>query len=237
MRFSFSGALISVLLMLATYGATVVHRMTIGDALTIDIPIEELPMQLGSWQGREDAPLDARSQSILQLDRSVKRLYRGPDGAEVFLYIGYWKQQTGETQAGKHSPVLCLPANGWKIGTPEPVQIQDKEGARKVTISSLDASFRGTQSIFKYWFFSGTEMYRDETEALLRTSLGMFSRTRTDGGIVEVSIPYRDSHSSDAERDRANDAAMDFVKVLYPALRDLLEKAEGRAVQQPGELS
>lgn len=234
-RCSLYGAAVTFALLLLTFGMVQLHNLTLGEIQTVDVPIEQLPLQLGEWTGRDDRPLDARSKSVLQLDRSVKRVYTNKEGKIVFVYIGYWREQTGEKQAGKHSPVLCLPANGWKIGVPQPVQLK-AAGSPEITVSSLPASFRGSKSLFKYWFFSGTQMFRDETEALLRTSFGMFTRTRTDGGIVEITVPFDTSLPTSEQEKRANELATDFAKHLYPALRDVLKAAEQKAgADQPAQ--
>ena len=79
-RTSVSGAILASILMGATCIATTYFTSRIDPNLVQGIPIDDLPMVLGSWQGRKDIPLDERSAAILQLDGAVKRVYRNSQG-------------------------------------------------------------------------------------------------------------------------------------------------------------
>ncbi len=227
LRISTSGALLACALMGATFASRSM-LVTKNDSNQLQgVPIEDLPMVIGSWHGRKDAPLDERSAAVLQLDGAVKRVYRNTVGKELYVYIGYWKTQSGDNQAAKHSPVMCLPANGWTISQPMPWEIptsheSEEAGLKSFTASSLVADFKGHRSLFKYWFFSGEEMFRDETQALVKTSFGMLSGSRTDGGIVEVTVPIDDSIPKSQAEAEAEQLATDFTRGLYPALVRLI---------------
>lgn len=191
-----------------------------------DVPIEELPMQLAEWEGRDTAGLSIRSQEILQLSRFVKREY-SKDGKSVILYIGYWQTQTGEYQAAKHSPALCLPANGWNIE-----RLGEKEFALpgplpgEVSTKRILGEHRGNQYLFYYWFFTGTENYSEEWRSLVNISLQKLFSGRSDGGIVEISVPVPSGMARDEAEQQAALVLEDFMEALYPELRRLIETAE-----------
>ena len=191
----------------------------------VDVPIESLPKDLGDWKGQDTAGLSVRSQDILQLTRYVKRSYV-KDGKSVLLYIGYWKAQTGEYQAAKHSPELCLPSNGWNI---------ERRGAKQlafptmtpagVTTKRILGDFRGNTHLFYYWFFTGQENYAEEWRALLNISLQKFFYGRSDGGIVEISVPLGGGMARSAAEEEAGEIIEDFTKALYPELQRLVRES------------
>ena len=227
MRISVGGALLACVLLGATIAARPLLVAKVDPNQLRAVPIDDLPMVIGSWHGRKDAPLDERSAAILQLDGAVKRVYRNSQGKELYVYIGYWKSQSGDNQAAKHSPVMCLPANGWTITQPAPWDVptsheSEEAGLSSFTASSLIADYKGHRSLFKYWFFSGEEMFRDETQALVKTSFGMLAGSRTDGGIVEVTVPIDDSIPKAQAEAEAEQLATDFTRGLYPALVRLI---------------
>jgi len=79
-------------------------------------PLALFPSDLGAWRGGASVPFEPKIMDVLHLDDFVNREYRAPSGQSAWLYIGYYaSQRTGETA---HSPLKCLPGNGW-----EPVQM------------------------------------------------------------------------------------------------------------------
>ena len=109
------GAIFSLFFLLLTAAAIYYLQNSLWHKETNNIDIRQLPYQLGDWNGIDVDNLDLRSQNTLKLDQYVRRIYKNKEGRQIFIYIGYWKKQSGDHQAAKHSPLLCLPGNGWKI--------------------------------------------------------------------------------------------------------------------------
>lgn len=180
-----------------------------------------LPYQIGNWKGQDLEGLGPREKQTLQLDSYIRRSYTNSLGQNVFVYVGYWQQQSGEHQAAKHSPVTCLPANGWKVYNPQKQRLQI--GPRALDFNRLDASFGSQSNVFYYWFFSGSEEYEKEWQALYRIALGNFLRGRADGGIVEISTVSTESGPQQAQPDEVLES---FLREFYPELRKLIEAVE-----------
>lgn len=187
----------------------------------VDIPIEQLPKVIGDWHGTDTAGLDLRSQETLKLNRYVKRQYVNSKGERILLYIGYWAKQTGEHQAAKHSPLLCLPSNGWAIDFQEPrtLPLPASSPSPNITMKRVVGEIRGSSQLFYYWFFTGEANYSQEWRALLTISLQKFFTGRSDGGIVEVSTPI--DGSDDVER--SSEIIESFLKSFYPELIRVME--------------
>ncbi len=178
------------------------------------VSLSNLPTQIGGWSSVEAEPLNAKSQDILKLDQYVRRLYKNAAGESVFVYIGYWQKQSGEHQAAKHSPLMCLPANGWKISSPEQRSVPLASGAQSAR--QLAGIIQDHSVLFYYWFFSGEETYVDETDALFRIIRETVLKGRSDGGIVELSIDLGSGAGTDPKR--AEEVMQSFVKEFVPAL-------------------
>ena len=193
---------------------------------SIDIFLEHLPRQLGQWQGQDTSGLDTRSQDILKLTKYIQRSYVNPQGQSVFVYVGYWQKQTGEYQAAKHSPELCLPSNGWTIER-EPARALSFPGSQELlNAKRIIGESRGQSHLFYYWFFTGQKNYSEEWQALLTISLQNFFAGRSDGGIIEISTAVPSGESRvDAEK-TASTTIESFVSEFYPALQKLIDNPQ-----------
>jgi len=218
-----SGAALSIVIILLFTGATIsFHARTHGES-PYNVQLQDLPREFGTWKGIDADPLTAKSHDILRLDQYVRRMYRNPAGQEVFVYIGYWEKQSGEHQAAKHSPLMCLPANGWKISSPQlrsiPLSSSEPQPARQLVGVISDSSV-----VFYYWFFSGDENYVDETDALFHIMHETIVKGRSDGGIVELSLQMDQSKSSEETLKDAEATLTAFVSDFAPVLRELVQR-------------
>ncbi len=192
-----------------------------GDFLKVadtEIALEELPYEFAGWKGQDSAGLDDKSKLILQLDKYAKRVYQNENGDIVYLYIGYWKKQNGEHQAAKHSPVLCLPSNGWQLGKRELTNMS--LGNLKIPFKKVYADLKDKKYLFHYYFFAGKKFYAQEWKALLNISLQTMSGSRSDGGIVEAYTQIRSSSGNKIENEKSDKILTKFLNDLTPYLVD-----------------
>jgi EpsI family protein len=181
------------------------------------IKIKDLPMIIGDWKGNELPGLGIRTTEILQLNSYVRRLYTNSSGEKVMLYVGYWSKQSGDYQAAKHSPALCLPANGWQVS-------QERVIRNSITRNSLIGEMNRERWLFNYWFFSGAKTYWNQWYALLHISLQTFFHGRSDGGIIEISTPVKDEA-------KANEVLKDFLSAFQPEINMLLITSEEHTIE------
>jgi|GEM_PF-5211365 len=176
------------------------------------VDLNSLPMQIGEWRGEEAQGLSLKERDTLKLDSYLKRSYVNSSGQRIYLYIGYWQSQSGDYQAAKHSPTICLPSNGWTISEIERVSIgtPNEPSSQSVDVNRMRGSFQQHNQMFYYWFFSGQEIYRNEWQALLFLAKEQFLHNRSDGGIVEVSTSI--TGKTEADRKSAEQAAQNFLK-------------------------
>ncbi len=220
------GTIFALFALLVMQGAFLALRSRIATPYAPSINLELLPRQLGDWTGVDSEGLSSMARGILQLDHAVRRTYSRQDGASIDLYIGYWKHQSGDHQAAKHSPAVCLPANGWNIWDIRANQLEfpSSSGINSppLAFNSISAQFARQDHLFYYWFFSGERTYANEWTALFFITLEKFLKNRSDGGIVELSTPMG---ARDVNRDslkQANERLTDFTGMLHPALMNLI---------------
>ncbi len=165
-----------------------------------------IPRSLGEWTSEESLGLGLREQQILQLDSYVRRNYKNSDGRQIQVYIGYWKTQSGDYQAAKHSPKTCLPSNGWEVLESNERRVE----ALNAEVSSILARFKSNYMLFDYWFFSGDEIYNHEWLALYKIASQKLLHSRSDGGIVELGIALKDG--DEATKKDAQEILEQFMK-------------------------
>lgn len=151
------------------------------------IPLGDIPYEISGWVGEDTSALAVSEEQTLKLDKYIRRSYRRNDQS-VFAYMGFWKHQTGDHQAAKHSPALCLPANGWKIIEAGKVVLPLSDSV-SVTANSILAEKNGSLNLFYYWFYAGNDFYAEEWQSLMRISFSNLVAGRSDGGIIEFGAP------------------------------------------------
>jgi len=108
--------LIALIILLATSVAVEAVRI-MSDAPAAFAPdFATLPMKIGDYQG-QNREVDEFIRSYLGAEQMLERLYTGPDGAVsvTLIYGANWRDV--------HSPVSCLPAQGWLIVADERIQV------------------------------------------------------------------------------------------------------------------
>jgi EpsI family protein len=223
--FQRAGSLLALGILLIVTCGFHLHLDRLKNIPAVDVPIESIPEQLGPWKSLGSKGMDIRSQEILKLTRYVKRTYERDDGKTVALYIGYWEKQSGDYQAAKHSPLLCLPSNGWQVRHKTPAELSFPTTSTKLVQSKRIVGEIGNHSsLFYYWFFTGEDNYSEEWRALLNISIQKFFFGRSDGGIIEVSTPLPTGLSRQAAEADAGAVVEDFLNHLYPELNRMLSK-------------
>jgi len=162
-----------------------------------------VPLAFEDWVGRDAPRLDPDVARVLAADEYVHRYYgsRIPDPrSRIEMDIAYYRQP--QAGAAMHSPLNCLPGNGWQV-------IDDRmtEGVRRLVVA------RGTDRVaMTYWFQNrgavvGNE-YRQRLE-LLRNGL---QGRPTDAALVRVmALDTPNGHAA--------------LTRFTPALRSILEAA------------
>lgn len=110
--------------------------------------ITTLPSSLpGGWVSR-DFEISDEVATVLDADVVLQRGYRNRDGAEVLLFLAYFKEQQVNSQI--HSPRQCVPGGGWKVASLGPDTVALPSGALQVSRMHIRRDESERQLV--YWF-------------------------------------------------------------------------------------
>ena len=107
-----------------------------------------------------------------------------------------------------------MPSNGWSVEHKPNLDFDLGNGTSK--IKRIVGDYKGAPHLFYYWFFSGENTYAEEWFALMNISFQKLFHGRSDGGIIELSVPLlpgRSKSESEAEGDRV---VQDFITSFAP---------------------
>jgi EpsI family protein len=167
-----------------------------------------VPLVLEEWVGRDAPPLDPDVARVLAADQYVHRYYgpRIPDSeSRIEADIAYYVQP--EAGAAMHSPLNCLPGNGWQVIDSRPASVSVDGGT--AVIRRLVVARGADRVAMTYWFQNrgavvGNE-YRQRVELLKN---GLHGRP-TDAALVRV---------MSLDTAKGHDALDRFTRALLPLL-------------------
>jgi len=188
--------------------AVCLQASTSEKAVPIRQPLASVPLAFDGWTAVAQQEFDAATIAVLRADDYVSRTYARVDRGEADLYVGYYEsQRQGDTI---HSPMNCLPAAGWQLLTIDRRAID--AGGRSMVVNR-DTIQKGLDTrLVLYWYQSHGRAIASEYWTKIYLVLDGLRLHRTDGAIVRVITPLRESEAS-AERN-----AVEFVRTLVPIL-------------------
>lgn len=150
------------------------------------------PMVGGTWLGQRE-PLTPEELRALHLDDYLLATFtRNPTDMPVGLYMAYYAKQ--EPGSSTHSPLVCLPGSGWKIGNVEPHVLPftaAQGGPLKVNRAIIQ---KGESKLLVYFW------YREQGSDLTSTAeikwnmvKRMMSDRRSDGALIRLITPVSDA--------------------------------------------
>jgi len=182
-----------------------------GRSVSLPVHLEALPLDLGRWHGT-DVKLDSPIVKALGVDDYLNRLYTGPDGNPVGLYIAYYGVQ--RTDESIHSPRNCLPGTGWEPVASNYVSLTLADG-RQIRINEYLVQKGFDRQIVLYWYQSHGRVIASEYTAKLDMVLDGISLHRTDSALVRVNTPLTSS---------GKDRAAAFVSDIWAELDQRIPK-------------
>src|SRR6476469_1635144 len=212
MRSSVRFGVLLVLILVA--GVRVNAWSYLGEAHVERKPLQDFPQSIGAWQKTgNDQILDDETLKVLRASDYLLRNFRKSDGQVANLYVGYYaSQRTGATY---HSPLNCLPGSGWTLSEPgkATVTLPDGSGfvANKYVIQNGEY-----KSMMVYWYQGRGRNVASEYWGKVYTMLDSVRLRRSNGGMVRVTVPIRDSEAA------AEQTAIEFASTASSVLPEFV---------------
>jgi EpsI family protein len=167
----------------------------------------DVPFTIGSWEGEEAPELAPDVAKVLAADVYLHRYYAGEPGV-VEMDVAYYTQR--RVGASMHSPLNCLPGNGWTITGMRSVPIETTIGTWEVR--ELTVKRKSSMFALAYWYQNRDRILTGETSARFTLVADSLKGRPADVGLVRVmtSIP------SESAPERSAVAA--FAASLIPEL-------------------
>ena len=168
--------------------------------------LQESLKEVGDYQLVRTVPLADAVQDTLELDDYIFADYESSDGA-VNLYIGYYFSAAKMSAA--HSPLVCLPGQGWSVG--EPVIKQMIIGDNVIKYAEIEASIQGKTDLVLYWYqaslMTSPHVFRNK----MNTFYNKYMQKDEQHAFVRVTVSLPDVSSEGASAQ-----AKDFIRAFYP---------------------
>jgi EpsI family protein len=182
-------------------------------------PLSQLPLVVGEWKGRLEADFSKEILDVLRVDDYTTRTYASPRRGHVGFYVGY--HATQRQGSSIHSPLNCLPGSGWiPVALSRiPLQVPYAPGGspRTVEVNRVVIERGVDRQLVLYWYESHGRVVASEYWGKIYSVVDAIRLNRTDAAMVRVIAPIEAGRVEQAER-----AAADFVREVFPLLRDYL---------------
>jgi EpsI family protein len=206
---------ITILSLCLLVGAAVIARASRAEAVPPREPFSAFPLRIGSWQGQNTAPLDARTLEVLSADDYLSRFYRTKQGVVGLFFAFYETQRQGDAM---HSPLNCLPGAGWQPIAKSylPITVADESGNTQEVIVNRYVIEKGLdQQVVLYWYQSHGRVIANEYRSKVFMVYDAARLNRSDAALVRITSPRLPSDSSSSE---AEARAVAFAQAMFPAL-------------------
>ena len=205
--------IVLAVLFLAT--ALLVHAGTAATVVPNKPPLNEYFRDISGYIPLQDIDLIEEATRLLQLDDYLFTYYAGPSGP-VNLYIGYY--YTAGKASAAHSPLICYPSQGWKI-TEQPARYSREIGGFALEYEEITTTYGRQQELVLYWYQTYARTQPKAYRTKIDIAFNKLLRRGEQHAFVRVSVPYDDN------REEAQAAAMEFIRVFFPRLVEFFAEA------------
>jgi exosortase D (VPLPA-CTERM-specific) len=180
------------------------------------------PTTIGEWSGHVSL-LDRQIETGLALEDYALSDYTNIGGKAVNLYIAFYaSQRTGESP---HSPLVCMPGNGWSITKLERTSYDASHPINRAIIVHNDA-----KQLVYYWYQERGRSIASEYWSKWYLLFDVIIKNRSDGALVRLITPIS---PDELERD-ADKRLVLFMRALLPHLDSYLpSEAAANSAKSP----
>jgi exosortase D (VPLPA-CTERM-specific) len=153
-------------------------------------PFVLFPRALGEWRGSLNPELSDEIAEVLAADDYLSMSYAAPDQAPVDLFVAWYQDQT---QAGIHSPEVCIPGGGWEMSRIKTEEITLETGGQSTYLPVNRAIIQKglERQLVYYWFDQNGRRLASDHAAKAWLIWDGLRTGRTDGALVRLITPIR----------------------------------------------
>ena len=167
------------------YAGMLRHGRPVMDRVPV---LVQLPRELEGWRS-EDFESDEGTARVLAADATLHRRFRRADGAEVWLFVGYFKEQQLNSQI--HSPRNCIPGGGWTVNSIEQETVS-LDGNAQLLTHMRTVRKGGSQDVL-YWFSTYGKATGDEYALKWEQVKNSILRRPSNAAFIRYSAATADS--------------------------------------------
>jgi EpsI family protein len=193
-------------------------RFEIGKPAPAPTPasLSAFPKQLDGWTGR-DLPLATDVLQQTGVDDHLLRVYES-GGQFESLWVGYYRSQ--RQGAAIHSPMNCLPGNGWQPVATERLAVSLDGISKGAVINKVIVSKGLERELVLYWYQTLDRVTASEYWSKAYLAADAFRFGRTDIALVRIMAPL-DPADPNAEL-KALRQSLPFAQKVLPSIRKQL---------------
>lgn len=198
-------SIVAILLCAAFIGTYAVTRAAASAPLGTPPALDDVPMMIDGWQGYHAPPLAPDVAEVLAADHYLHRYYVNGNAA-VEIDVAYYNQR--RVGASMHSPLNCLPGNGWTVSEIRTLTLPTANGHVLVR----DLTVRRNKAVFSlaYWYQNRERVLAGEASTRFTLLADSLMRKPADVGLVRVMTPLKEGHE--------HQHVANFAKALIPEL-------------------
>lgn len=126
------------------------------------VPLDRIPLRLGTWEAKGDEPIPEEVTSKLGQDTGLYRVYANNLGQEVHCWVMYWSSQS--SILGNHNPDICWGHKGG-VPTSRGVEVLAPACGGRLPVITRRFDMAGGQNHIVFWTQDGRRVWDDNTEA------------------------------------------------------------------------
>jgi exosortase D (VPLPA-CTERM-specific) len=156
------------------------------------------PAKLGPWQGRPSL-LEPQIEHALNLEDYIISDYSKAKNAAINFYVAYYASQ--RKGYSPHSPIVCIPGDGWQITKFERVSYHSKS-SRVTHLNRVVIARDNNKQLVYYWFVQRGRSIANEYWSKWYLFVDAITKNRTDGALVRLITPFYPGESEHAADER-----------------------------------
>jgi len=213
------GAFVAAGLLLAIQ-AVGIHQLSLPERDLPLPPLQQLPVQVGSWGLSEEQTLEPSVMQVLKPDNYVLRDYADPSrGNPVNLFVAYFKSL--QKAYGPHSPQVCLPGSGWLVHSLRIRPLTVPGRAEGIPVNEYVLEKNNQRILVLYWYQNDRNVWAEEFRAKLTMLPDLIRYRRSDVSLVRLVTPLETADGSE-ELNRCQE----FARLIFPSLVEDLRKGD-----------